>query len=257
VFVNTAVQLGHVKFRLLTAEGYQMQRELERIAASAEVEPTAVLVPVMRRPKNAAPFMASLRKTSSVDVYALADAGDDETIRAWREVGAVVLIRRYAADRGGTFAEKVNFGADSTSEPWLFLVGDDVRFRPGWLDQAQQTARDTGCAVVGTNDLSNPRVMAGDHGTHLLIDRGYVDKVGASWDGPGVVCHEGYRHWFVDDELVTVAKQRGQWAHAASSIVEHLHPLWGKADSDEVYALGQSHAEADAKVFAGRVAENA
>src|SRR5262249_7148336 len=124
VYVNTSVQLGHVKFRLLTAEAYAVQSELKRLAINADVEPTAVLVPVMKRPANAAPFMQSIRETSKVPVYALADAGDDETITAWREAGATVMVRKYAADRGGTFAEKINFGLAQTSEPWLFIVGD-------------------------------------------------------------------------------------------------------------------------------------
>jgi hypothetical protein len=99
--------------------------------------------------------------------------------------------------------------------------------------------------------------MAGDHATHLLISRDYVEKVGAGWDGPGVVCHEGYRHWFVDDEIVTAAKQRGQWAHAGMSIVEHLHPLWGKGKADYTYELGQSYADHDKAVYLRRVAAHA
>lgn len=250
IHVHTGVKTTHHKELYLSAEDYRQPGDVP----PALVEPTVVLVPVMRRPANAAHFMASITATSPVaKVYAIADAGDDDTIRAWREAGAAVMIRRYADHRAGTFAEKVNFGAQHTSEPWLFLVGDDVRFAPGWLEQAQQKAHETGAAVIGTNDLSNPRVMAGDHATHLLIARDYIDKFGASWDGPGLVAHEGYRHWFVDDEIVGCAKQRGQWAHAGTSIVEHLHPFWGKADDDDVYQLGQSHAEHDRAVFAERV----
>ena len=58
--------------------------------------------------------------------------------------------------------------------------------------------------------MSNPRVISGEHGTHLLIRRSYIDEVGASWgtDGkgtPGEVCHDGYTHMYVDDEIVTAA----------------------------------------------------
>ena len=76
--------------------------------------------------------------------------------------------------------------------------------------------------------------------------------MGASWDGPGVVAHEGYRHWFVDDEIVTAAKQRGGWQASLGSVVEHLHPLFGKGEQDEVYELGQAHAEQDREVFTAR-----
>lgn len=137
---------------------------------------------------------------------------------------------------------------------WLFLVGDDVRFHPGWLDHAQAAAGDQ-FHVVGTNDLANPRVMAGRHATHLLIRRSYVDEMGASWDGPKTVAHEGYRHWWVDDEIVAAARQRGVWAMAINSTVEHLHPAWGKGEQDEVYELGQSHAEQDKATFMARCRE--
>jgi hypothetical protein len=162
----------------------------------------------------------------------------------------------YDGQTPGTFAEKVNHGYAKTAEPWLFLVGDDVRFHPGWLDHAQAVAGDQ-FHVIGTNDLGNPRVTSGEHATHLLVRRSYVDEFGASWDGPGVVAHEGYRHWFVDDEIVAAAKQRGVWAMALASSVEHLHPNWGKAEPDEVYELGASRAQADRKTFKARLRANA
>jgi hypothetical protein len=119
------------------------------------------------------------------------------------------------------------------------------------LDHAQVVG--THRAVVGTNDLGNARVMAGEHATHLLIKREYIDEVGASWDGPGVVCHEGYRHWFVDDEIVSAAKQRNEWGMALASVVEHLHPLWGKSEDDDTYRLGVRYQAADGKLFRKRL----
>lgn len=214
----------------------------------------AVIVPVMRRPQNAAPFMESLRATTpGATAYAVCDDDDIETRQAWAEAGAVVL----AADvpgQPGTFAQKVNTAYRATTEPWMLLVGDDVRFYPDWLKWALLGVQ-SHVGVVGTNDLANPRVAAGHHTTHPLVRRSYVDEVGASWDGPGIVCHEGYGHWYVDDELVAVAKQRGAWRMALNSVVEHLHPIFGKGEDDEVYQLGQSRAAADRATFEKRLTE--
>lgn len=252
VVVNTSVRTNHHKPVWLSEVDYWRQ-----VVAPPATEATAVIVPVMRRPQNAAPFMASLRaSTGLATVYAVTDPDDTETASAWKAAHAVVLT----CGTGSSFACKVNaayreIGDDvgwPGADPWLFLVGDDVRFHPGWLDHAQHVARTTGAQVVGTNDLGTQRVMAGGHATHLLVSRAYVDEHGASWDGPKVVAHEGYAHWFVDDELVTVAKQRGVWAAALGSVVEHLHPLFGKGDPDEVYELGQSHADKDQEVFEQR-----
>ena len=256
VHVHTGVKTSHQKVQWLAEDDYFGQVALSKLApdATPATERTAVIVPVMRRPQNAAPFMASLNATTDLaDVYAVCDAADRETEDAWAAAGANILD---SGTEAGTFAEKVNVGYRNTEQPWLFLVGDDVQFKPGWLDHAQQAARD-GFDVVGTNDLHNPRVVAGEHATHMLIRRSYVDEQGASWDGPKVVAHEGYRHWSVDNEIVTAAKQRETWVFAAQSHVEHLHPLWGLAEDDNTYRLGQSYAERDAALFQERLAANA
>jgi len=265
VVVHTGVRTTHYKSFWLSEVDHW--RAFNPPPATDEV---AVIVPVMKRPQNAEPFMRSLRaSTGLARVYAVVEPDDEKTADAWEQVGAELIwghdeLTSYAAGQtdgvAHTFAEKVNLAyrstTTSTDEPWLFICGDDVKFHPGWLDHAQHVADVLKADVVGTNDLGNPRVMAGEHATHLLIRRSYVDAVGASWDGPGVVAHEGYRHWFVDDEIVTAAKQRGVWQMALGSVVEHNHPLWGKSEDDEVYQLGQQSAEQDGKLFRSRLEAN-
>ncbi len=243
VFVHTGVRTSHMKTIYVTEEHYWRYA-----VAPPATEQTAVIVPALLRPQNAEPFMRSLRaSTGLATVYAVCEDSDTETVLAWKRAGAETII-----GTAHTFAEKVNAGYRASHEPWLFLVGDDVQFLPGWLDHAQSTGGDR-LHVIGTNDLGNPRVMAGEHATHLLIRRSYVDEVGSSWDGPGVVCHEGYHHWYVDDEIVTAARQRQVWAMSLGSAVEHMHPEWGKGEVDEVYLLGQSFADVDAKLFERRL----
>jgi len=241
LYIHTGVRTTHFKPAWLGEADYWAS-----VTPPPASEPTAVIVPVLNRPQNAAPFMASLRATTGLaSVYAVANVDDTDTVKAWQDAGAEVLY----AD-GISFAAKVNAGHAQTTEPWLFITGDDVRFHPGWLDHAQAA----GGSVVGTNDLGNPRVMRGEHATHMLIRRSYADEVGASWDGPGSVCHEGYRHWFVDDEIVTAARQRGAFAFAPGAVVEHLHPAWGKSEDDETYRIGQAAAPQDRERFEERCA---
>lgn len=229
-------------------------------------ERVAVIVPVAQR-DNALPFLESLmgsitkEQRERLTVYVMADADDRATRHAWlrwhgfpyprQQIDAHHYLREM-----GSFAEKVNRGYEISTEPWLFLVGDDVRFHPGWLDQALEVARTTGKSVVGTNDLGNLAVQAGEHATHMLIRRDYVDELGASWDGPGVVAHEGYRHWFVDNEIVEAAKRRGAWAPCLASHVEHLHPYFRKGEMDDVYRIGQSAAETDKALWQKRYMDN-
>jgi hypothetical protein len=66
----------------------------------------------------------------------------------------------------------------------------------------------------------------------------------------------GYASRNCDEEIVTAAKQRGVWTMAKSSMVEHLHPLYGTAELDEVYELGQQNVYADRELFGKRLAEH-
>jgi hypothetical protein len=258
MYVHTGVKTTHQKLLWLGEDDYFGQVTLSQTAPAvpAAAEETAVIVPVLNRPGNAAPFMESLKASGAplAKVYAVADTGDGATASAWRDAGAVVI--GWDGEPPGTFAQKVNLGYQETGEPWLLLAGDDVKFHPGWLDQAQAAAAG-GAGVVGTNDLHNPVVTSGERATHLLVRRSYVDEQGASWDGPKTVCHEGYRHWFVDNEITEVAKQRGTWVFARHAWVEHLHPLWGLADDDATYALGREHVTADRELFETRRAAHA
>lgn len=211
-----------------------------------------VIVPVLHRPHQAKPFMLSVQEPRA-RVIVVAEPDDGDTIEAWIRADAWVEVHPYAH----TFAEKVNVGYRIGSSPWVLLAGDDARFTPGWLDAALEVAT-SGAQVVGTNDEKNTRVVKGSHSCHPMLSRQYVDTQGATWtDGPGVVCHEGYHHNYVDDELVAVAKQRGVWAAAKASVIHHLHPVWGTAPNDSTYRLGQRHMELDRALFKARRAAHA
>lgn len=195
--------------------------------------------------------MDSLREsTDRAAVYAVATVTDEATVAAWIAARANVLTTPRV-----TFAEKVNHAFRLTGEAWLFLVGDDVVFHSGWADELLRAAAETNANVIGSNDLANPRTAEGSHAPHMLISRRYIADAGASWDGPGLVCHEGYRHMYVDDEIVTAAKQRGEFAFARDAVVEHLHPAVEKAEVDATYRLGWSYADLDKSRFAERMRE--
>lgn len=204
------------------------------VETSARVD---VIVPVLHRPANVSPFMKSLQATTtSATAWFVCEAGDDVEQAAVRGHGGNVLVR------SGTFSEKANHAWRTIPDvaPWIFLVGDDVVFHEQWLERAVAHAIEQDVAVCATNDLANWKVMAGRHGTHLLIASDYVRSLGASWDGPDILCHEGYRHWYVDNEIVAVAKQRRTFGAAPTSVVEHLHPTAGKAEHDSTYEAANS-----------------
>lgn len=213
LWMHTGVRTTHFKSIWLAESDFWQSR-----VAPPATEEVDVIVPVLHRPENVPTVLRSLRaSTGLARAVFVCEPDDDE------EADAVVAEGGRVIRHPGTFAQKVNAAFPQTSAPWVLLVGDDVRFRPGWLDKALEVANLYGASVVGTNDLLNPRVTRGEHATHPLIRRSYVDEVGASWDGPGVVCHEGYTHWYVDDEIVMAAQLRGTFQSALGSHVEHIH----------------------------------
>ena len=246
--VHTGIRTNHHKELWVSEPDFWSQ-----FVAPPAIDPVTVIVPVLSRPANVAPLVESLRaSTGLADVLFVTEPDD---VFEWAAIDATKWANRIV--HPGTFAEKVNAALDHVTTSRVFITGDDVRFRPGWLDHLQFVADRYDAKVVGANDLGNPRVLAGEHATHMLIDVDYIRTEGASWDGPGVVCHEGYRHWYVDDEIVTVAKQRGVFQVALGSIVEHMHPIFGKAADDDVYRLGQSHANDDRATFTRRARKHA
>jgi hypothetical protein len=150
----------------------------------------------------------------------------------------------------GDYARKINASYRATSEPLIFTGALDLRFRAGWFEAAT-AALAPGIGVVGTNDLGGRDPALGEHATHSLITREYADEYGTA-DAPGAVLHEGYWHEYVDTELVETAQARGAWAYAAGSVVEHLHPDWGKAPSDDLYRMSPQRMEYGRAIYETR-----
>ena len=212
----------------------------------------AVVVPVLNRPGNVGPLVESFQAhsdASEATVYFVCDEDDTAEIEAVEKAGAAWL----PATRGSSFAQKVNAGFEQTSEPWLFVCGDDVRFTDGWLKAAEKHSRVFD--VIGTNDTAeegkgNPRVAAGSHADHFFIRRGYVDEHGGCLTG--LVCHEGYGHFYSDVETVELAKARRTFTPCLESVVEHLHPDMGLAPIDDTYVKGWSQRTEDEKEWRKR-----
>lgn len=211
-----------------------------------------IIVPVMKRPQNATRFMRSLRRTDAwpCRVMAVVDEDDEATIQAWWEENAVMLVSAY----GPTFPNKAQYAYEMMgSTEWIFLCGDDVTFTDGWWREAMKVASmEPDACLIAINDTHNPFVTAGVHATHPLIKRSWVEKSGASWDGPGVLVHQGYFHSYCDNEWTEKARMEGVFAPALASIVEHRHYSWGGAPFDPIYELPIEHLHADGQLYEER-----
>ncbi len=241
IHVHTGIKTTHHKSIWLNEQEYWNQ-----LVPPPATEEVAVIVPTRGRPSSAVPFMASLRASSGLArAYAVIHEKDGSAA-AWRAAGATVVTCKAEG-----WAAKCNHGHRATKEPWLYFVGDDVRFHAGWLDHALAAAGDR-FEVVGTNDLGDPPSSPSANARHCLVSRRYTDTVGASWDGPGVVCHEGYRTREAAGEIIMAARERGVWAMSLGSLVEHLHPRWGKAEPDGVHLMATKRERQDEELLGRR-----
>lgn len=187
-----------------------------------------ILVPVLGRPRNAAPLVESIRESTSRvphRVTFLCSPADTAQIEAALIWGDVVLVVKWEPGPGD-FAKKINYGIRRTFQPWLLLGADDLQFHDGWAEAALETAELTGKRVIATNDKANPEVMRGRHATHPLVARSYIEEYGTI-DGEGFY-HEGYDHQCVDVEATETARMRGEFAFSAGSVVRHLHPIFNR-----------------------------
>jgi len=225
--------------RRMTAE--PVRRDLDR----DEPFEVAVIVPAMRA-ENLDRLRESFNKTNDGSAHLLV-VHDGEP--------------RYGIDMVATgkdltsYAEKVNTGFGLAGSPWVFLCGDDVEFHPGWLEEASKLA--DRFDVIGTNDslpgrIRNPLVASGQHADHFFVRRSYVDRYGASLDGPGSLAPTVYGHWFVDKGIIELAKARGTFAPCLSSVVEHHHPGYDGKPRDDVYMKAIELSTDDAATYEAR-----
>lgn len=213
----------------------------------------AILIPVLRRPKNISPLVESIRGTTkaSYEIVFIVSPGDHEEISELEDQALSYIVMEASYENYGDYARKINAGFDSVEANWYFLGADDLRFHPLWFEVAMEVYETTKACVIGTNDLGSPIVMSGQHATHSLVRREYVQECGTI-DEVGKVLHQGYRHNFVDLEFVATAKKRNDWAFAMNSRVQHNHPDWKLAPFDDTYRIGKMGWNQDQRYFETR-----
>lgn len=228
----------------------------------------AVVVPVMNRPHNVTTVVESflLYSPPESSLYFVTDADDEAEREAIAtEIGMLPpadadRVVMLTTDRGHTYAQKANYAYQHTDEDWLFICGDDVRFTSGWIDEARKLS--DRWDVIGTNDsepgrVRNLDVAAGRHADHFFVRRSYVEDTGSCLEGEGVMMPECYNHWFVDIEVVGLAKARNRFAPCLDSRVVHLHPGYdGDEDrrrDDPTYMRAVEWAEHDRVTYAKRL----
>ena len=168
---------------------------------------TAIFIPVVDRFNNIVKIIPNIRATTQkpFSIYVITD--NKRIIEHCRREKV-----RVFSNQAKTYIERINWLYKHTNEPLFFTGTDDIKFSPGWLDEAKKINK----PVVGVNNTITPIP------THFLIKRSYIREKSGCLDFKGVVFCPLYRHFFCDIELIATAKQRGDYGYAEKAAVKHL-----------------------------------
>lgn len=109
----------------------------------------------------------------------------------------------------------------------LGMAADDIRYRtPGWdtkIREAFAQYADRIVFVYGRDGIHDEKL-----GTHGFVSRRWIETVGYfTWPG--------FPADYADTWLHDVAKRIGRAVYLPDILIEHLHPIAGKADWDQTH----------------------
>lgn len=197
---------------------------------------TLVLCPSRGRPQKAGELRDSFVATRVRDDSRLLFVvdSDDITAHTYEQLGLDVL-RVEPQQRGMTGA--LNLGLQSVlalSDPELEVigfVGDDHRFRTeGWDRDFLGILQQEGGGIVYGNDLFR---HDGDIPTHWFVSRAIVEALG--W-----LALPTCRHLYLDNAWKVIGDGAECLVYVEDIIIEHMHPLAGKAQWDAGYQFVNS-----------------
>lgn len=184
-----------------------------------------VICPSRERPDKALEAYQSFIATASNPAVAMLFVVDkDDPQRPAYLAHRLPVIDFLDYEKGG-MGPPLNAAANalSGSTDILGFIGDDHRFRTsGWDRMVVEALQDGGIAYG--NDLGRP-----DLPTQVFISSKIVRALG--W-----MCLPGAKHLYLDDSWKALGQKAGCLFYLPDMIIEHMHPVYGKAERDAGYA---------------------
>ena len=172
-------------------------------------------------------------------VYVITDEDDD----AWAgdefyEMSDDIIWKE--APKGLTLMEKINFYALEIADnhDYIQFLAHDIVLRTPWESRFIDFLEDFPVGLVYGNDL----VHNGRLATHPMIRSSMIKSVGF-YGCPAV------EHNFFDNYWMSVAQAFGFCMYLPDVVMEHNHPIVGKAESDKISDKIYSLLESDHKKF--------
>lgn len=200
-----------------------------------------VVVPTRGRPENAARLATAFRETTSLDAVAVFVADpNDPRLADYRDLLTEGRIDRLViTDRegGGGLCYPLNYAACRYAElvNYVGFMGDDHLPRTAGWDRE----------MVEELDSLQPRVA---YGNDLLQGPNLPTAVfmqSRMIRAMGVMAPYAMRHLYLDNFWKHLGEQTGGLRYRDDVVIEHLHPVAGKAEWDERYRVVNDRAVDD------------
>ena len=183
-----------------------------------------VLVPSRNRPGSIAELIKSFDETETEsDLIVIVD-DDEPQMDEYLAQGCDVLM---VQKQGKGLAKPLNFAANLMKDKYrhFAFLGDDHRPRTkNWDVEFINKLDELGTGLVYGNDLLQGENLT----TAVAMTGNIVKKLG------GMV-PQNMIHLYLDNFWMTLGKDLNALAYMPEVILEHLHPVAGKAEWDEQY----------------------
>lgn len=188
----------------------------------------AILVPSRNRPHNIIDLKKSFSETctGNTDLIVLVD-DDDKDLESYKSIDGIHLIVGPRLRIGGTlnkFAPEI-----ASNYRNIGFLGDDHRPRTyGWDSTFIEELERLKVGIVFGNDLYHKGNLA----TSVTMTSNIVTTL-------GYMCVPGSIHLFIDNFWMAIGKGTNI-TYFDDVVIEHMHPVYGKADADDVYTQANS-----------------
>ena len=194
-------------------------------AKSVHLNNNLILVPTRGRPHNAIEVFKCHKEFSCrSDLLFIVDTDDEELINYRSAVGVENIVEIENKTRGMAYPVNVAAKKYANEYDYFTFIGDDHRLRtPDW-DIALMRAIGNRPGLSYGNDLLQGENLP----TAVMMSAAIVRALG------GMVPPK-LKHLYLDNFWKALGNDLGNLAYLPGVIIEHLHPVAGKAEWDEGY----------------------
>ena len=180
-----------------------------------------IIVPSRSRPANAHRLLEALEETATAPVEVLFAVDSDDPLRREYPLENTRIVQ------GGSMVAALNevAGVEADNYEYLAFLGDDTLPHPHWYAKIMYALGAKKNSIVYPNDL----IQGENLPTSVFMDSNIVRSL-------GFMAPPTLTHLFVDNYWKVLGQSIRTLTYVPDAVIEHLHPLVSKADSDEVYA---------------------